>query len=307
MECPYCKDTIPDAAWVCKTCRRDLQLVSSLQQQLAQAQSDLQTARTAPAPANPPQPRQVLQTPVEVPRRTEAVAVLAAAAMFPAVAYHLRSILDLPPKAATVAVVLAAGAAGLVIGVRHAHRVWVWFAAALLLAVLQVGAFCIAFGGSAHNYSAGRDSGIKIGAKKPDRPEKPASAQAPAAATAGSESAAGFVQHALRNRFLWLYQAIPSACLFIILAFIGRTYANRKKHAGRRTIGASLARRVTSQRPQEATTSFQQRLDGYSKIFDSLTHIVIVLLSIATSYYAIARTNAAPPDTATAVQQVAQK
>lgn len=307
MECPYCKDTIPDAALVCKTCRRDLQMVNALKQQLAQAQSDLEAAKAAPTPENPPESQNVIQIPVESGRRTEAVAVLAAAAMFPAVAYHLRSILNLPPKAATVAVVLAAGAAGLVIGVRHAHRAWVWFATALLLAVLQVGVFCIAFGGSAHNYYAGRDRGIRIGAKNPDRPERPASAQAPAAATAGSESAALFVRHAMRDRFLWLYQAIPSACWFIILAFIGRTYTGRKNHAQHSTFSATLARRVTVQRPEEGTATFQQRLDGYSKIFDSLTHMVIVLLTIATSYYAIARTNTAPPDAATAVQDVAKK
>lgn len=307
MECPYCKDTIPDAAWVCKTCRRELQMVSSLQQQLTQAQSDLEAAKAAPTPAVHRQPRTVPQAPVEVSRRTETVAVLASAAMFPAVAYHLRSILDVPPKAATVAVVLAAGAAGLVIGVRHAHRVWVWFAAALLLAVLQVGAYCIAFGGSAHNYSAGQDRGITIAGRNPNRPVKPASTQATAAATASSEPASAFVRRALRDRYLWLYQAIPSTCWFLILAFIGRKYSNRKKRPERTSIGASLARRLTIQRPQEAGVSFQQRLDGCTKIFDSLTHVVIVMLSIATSYYAIAHTNSAPPDTATVVQDVAQK
>jgi len=302
MECPYCKDTIPDAAWVCKTCRRDLQLVNALKEQLTQAQSDLETAKSAPAPAPHPAPRRVREAVVELPRRTEAVAVLAAAAMFPAVAFHLRAIFGLPPKAATVAVVLSAGAAGLVIGLRHARRVWAWIATAILLAVLQVGTFCLAFGGSAHNYYVGQDRGIKIGSGTVDQ-----SAPAKPVRTVGSEPVSIFVRHALHDHYLWLFQAVPSAGWFIILAFFGRTYTDRKSAASRTSIGASLARRVTSQRPQEATGIFQQRLEGYTKIFDSLTHVVIVMLSIATSYYAIHKTTGAPPDTASTVQEVAQK
>ena len=306
MECPYCKDTIPDAAWVCKTCRRDLQLVSTLKDQLAKSQSDLEAAKAAPAPAHQPAIRRVHEAQPDIPRRTEALAVLAATAMFPAVAYHLRVIFALPPKLGTAAIVLSAGVAGMVIGLRHAHRVWVWFATAVLLAVLQVAAYSLAFGSSAHSYYKGMDSGVAAGARTANRDANRPSEPAKHLNTVGSESPVILVRHTLRDRFLWLFQAIPSACWFLILAFFGRRYAERKSGA-HKGLGASLARRVTFQRPQEAQASFQQRLDGYTKIFDSLTHVVIVVLSIATSYYAIAKTTSAPPDAASVAQDVAQK
>lgn len=294
MECPYCKDTIPAGAWVCKTCRRELQMVTALKDQLAQAQADLEASKAQSSETQSAPPRvRVVQ--VEGSRTAETVTLLFAAIVFPALAYNLRVLSGLSPKVGTAAIVVSAGAVGFVIGMRQRRRQWAWFAEAILVAILQVAVFSLAFGCAAHAYYAGQNNGIKA-ASQGVSPAK----SGPAQKMVGSQPVTFFVQRALRNRYLWFFQGLPAVGWFVILAFIGRTIADKKKEIPHKTIGSSLARRVTVPRPQEAPANFQLRLEGYTKIFDSLTHVVIVLLSIVTSYYALHRSGT-PPSVSTEI------
>jgi hypothetical protein len=273
MQCPYCLDNIPSSALVCKSCRRDLQLVNSLRERLEQLENSLPkrgektiatSGRTA-AHVIPALPNY----------RLEAALALAATALLPAALFDLYIGFHLPAAIPLFTTVLAAGAAGLLIGFHSAARKRIWILLGVLLAIFQVGVSSIAFGCVVHAYSLGFD--------KATRESGAASLLAP---TASSRSTVALFGDRWHDPHLWLSVGVPSLVLFVLLAFVGRSKVRKEK---RSRLAISLGKRFTPRRPEEEHESFQIRLDTATKIFDGLTHFLIVLIPLLSSLFVIAR------------------
>ncbi len=272
MQCPYCLDNVPSSALVCKSCRRDLHLVNRLQDRVAHLEALLPetgektiaaSGRTA-AHAIPPSPNYGLET----------VLALSAAALLPTALFDLHIGFQIPAAVPLTATVVAAGAAGLLVGYRGAAHKLTWISLALLLAILQVGASSIAFGCVVHAYALGYDKGAhEIGTA------------ALHVGAASSKSTVEWFGDRWRDPHLWLSVGVPSLVLFVLLAFVGRSRV-RKEHRSR--LALSLGKRFTPRRPEEEHESFQVRLNVYTKIFDGLAHFLIVLIPLISSIIVIA-------------------
>lgn len=276
MNCPYCVDSIPDAALVCKTCGRDIHLVSKLQTRITKLETKLahaaeQSANAVAAPITPgPQPAARPVSGV-----LEIVLAMLAGALMPGTFYDLRTLFHLPAGTAFVVAVSVAGATGLLVGHRGVVRPAVWFLIAptegLLLMLSFAGAVACRF----HAYYQGVAS-VLPHTQHPVR-------------SVANESPAWWVERALRDPHLWYSTVIPATLLFLLLAWIGRSAAKRSAELHPAGLAASVGRRIVPQRPQEEHASFQARLDSYSKVFDTLTHVLVVLLGIVSTGFVVAK------------------
>ncbi len=272
MQCPYCLESVPSSAMVCKSCRRDLHLVSKLQDRVAHLEAMLREAEEPTGSATARANARLFPSPSHY--RLETALALAAGALLPTALFDLHIGFQIPASVPLTATVVAAGAAGLLVGYHGAARKLTWFSLALLLAILQVGASSIAFGCVVHAYALGYDKGAhEIGAG------------ALHAGTAGSKSTVAWFGDRWHDPHLWLSIAVPSLVLFVLLAFVGQSRA-RKEHRSR--LAVSLGKRFTPRRPEEEHESFQVRLNVYTKIFDGLAHFLIVLIPLISSIIVIA-------------------
>lgn len=276
MICPYCMDTIPDAALVCKTCKREIQLVNKLQGNLADLQAKLAQATQDAANASAAVPAPV---PQPVASRSsgwlDVFLALVASALLPGTFYDLRILLHLPDGTAFVVAVIVAGATGLIFGYRGVVRPAAWFLIAPIEGLLLILSFAGALACRVHAYYRGV-ARVMPQAQHPVR-------------SIVDQTPAWWLGRSLCEPHLWYSTAIPATLLFLLLAWIGRSAAKRIGDSNTASLGASLARRFAPQRPQEAHASFQARLDSYSKVFDGLTHVVVVLLGIISTGFVVAK------------------
>lgn len=273
MQCPYCLDNVPSSALACKSCGRDLQLVTRLQANVTQLESKLFEVGLKSAAARREDFLQL--APARSSYRLEAALALAATALLPAALFDLYIGFHLPAAIPLFTTVLSAGGAGLLIGYHFSSRKQVFVVLGILLAVLQVGVSSIAFGCVVHAYSLGLD-----------REGSAAGAAGLYARGTSSKSTVAWFADRWHDPHLWLSIAAPSLVLFVLLALIGRSRAQRER---RSPLAVSLGKRFTSRRPQEEHESFQIRLDAATKIFDGLTHFLIVLIPLVSSLFVIAR------------------
>lgn len=282
MQCPYCLDTISSHAIACKSCGHDLHLVNKLQDRVAHLEAMLAEAGEHNGSASG---RSAARgAPARPSYRLESALALAAAALLPAALFDLHIGFHLPAAIPLTATVLAAGAAGLLVGYHGAARKLNWLALALLLAILQVGGSSIAFGCVVHAYSLGFAQATREGGAAPLHARE-AGAAPLHAREAVSKSTVGWSGDRWRDPHLWLSIAVPSLMLFVFLAFVGQSWARKER---RSPFAVSLGKRFTPRRPEEEHESFQARLDVYTKIFDGLTHFLIVLIPLVSSIFVIA-------------------
>ena len=271
MQCPYCLDNIPSSALVCKSCQRDLHLVNTLQDRVTHLEAMLAEAGEPTGAASDRKAARVVQ--VRPNYRLETALALAAAALLPAALFDLHIGFQIPAAVPLTATVVAAGAAGLLIGYHGAARKLTWIALGILLAVLQIGSSAIAFGCVVHAYSLGFDRAAHEAGTAPLH-----------ARAANSRSTVEWFGDRWRDPHLWLSIAVPSVVLFVLLALVGWAKA-RKEHHSR--LAVSLGKRFTPRRPEEEHETFQVRLAAYTKIFDGLTHFLIVLIPLVSSIFVI--------------------
>jgi hypothetical protein len=273
MQCPYCLENVSSSAFVCKSCGRDLQLVTKLQAHVARLESKLSEVGLTAAATRREASLQL--APARSSYRLEAALALAAAALLPAALFDLYIGFHLPPAIPLFTTVLAAGAAGLLIGYHISPHRQTFVVLGILLAVLQVGGSSIAFGCVVHAYSLGLDRAGHI-----------AGAAGLYARATSSKSTVAWFGDRWHDPHLWLSIGIPSLLLFVLLAFVGRSRAQKER---RSPLAVCLGKRFTPRRPEEEHESFQIRLDAATKIFDGITHFLIVLIPLLSSLFVIAR------------------
>lgn len=276
MNCPYCMDSIPDTALVCKTCRHDIHLVNKLQSSISRLEAKLahaaEQSAEATAAANPPVPQAAASRSSGA---LEMVLAMVAGALLPGTFYDLRILLHLPAGTAFVVAVIVAGVTGLLFGYRGVLRPAAWFLVAPAEGMLLILSFAGAVACRFHAYYRGVASGLPH-MQHPVR-------------SVVDESPAWWVEHVLHDPHLWYSTAIPATLLFLLLAWIGRSAAKRTEVSHTAGFAASMGRRFAPQRPQEAHANFQARLDSYTKAFDGLTHVIVVLLGIASTAFVVAK------------------
>jgi hypothetical protein len=276
MNCPYCMDGIPDAALVCKTCGRDLHLVNKLQGTITDLESKLAGVAADAAEASAaPQTSAPQAAPIRTSGGLEMVLAMVAGALLPGTFYDLRILFHLPEGTAFVVGVIVAGATGLLVGYRGVTRPAAWFVIAPIEGMLLILSFAVAVGCRFHAYYRGVASALPP-------------LQHPARSIV-DESPAWWVERILRNPHLWYSTAIPGAVLFLLLAWVGRSAAKRTEVSHTSQFAASLGRRLAPQRPQEAHESFQARMASFTKGFDGLTHVIVVLLGIVSTGFVVAK------------------
>jgi hypothetical protein len=279
MDCPYCKERIASDALVCKTCRRDIQLVASLNAQLATAQKELEAAKNLELVGTPAADQDLSAVTPMNGGRIEIAAILSAAIFFPCLAYFIRMLFDLDAWVCGVAIFVAAAGAGFLIGFRHPPRLWAWFFEAILLAVLQWSAYALAFGCRMHEFWAGWILGS---GKNPT----------------GTVAAHTILQWARLELWRWsslAYQLAPSLIWFLTMAALGRALGNRKTGPAQTGLTRNLIRPFASQLDHESHAGLEERLANYTKIVQVITQCVSVLFGMALTIYGLATH---PPETA---------
>jgi hypothetical protein len=186
--------------------------------------------------------------------------LIGVAALLPVALYDLISVLSISTVAYFAIVISCSGAIGFLIGNRGIERKLTVFILGIFLAVIQAIFFSISYGHAFHAYY--RDTPV-------------------------AHTVIWWATGALRDYHLWVSQVAPTALLFVLLALMGRSMAKKRSVPSHRSLGSSLATWFTTRNPEEGMAAFHARLEGYTKIFDDLTHVVIVILAIIGSYYTV--------------------